>query len=155
MTCGDLDIYVSYTETNPSPVVYEEYYSATHGTPAVITIRDSSNAGSPIYITVVGARLSSSVAQRYGCSRYHWTISVRRYHCGLLSIVCLSVCCGLSVCCVCWFVMSVGLLCLLVGLLCLSVCCVCWFVVTVGLLCLFVCCVCWFVVSVPVDHQCA
>ncbi|KAL8600823.1 hypothetical protein ACOMHN_056481 [Nucella lapillus] len=69
--CGQLDIYLSYSERNPSSVVHEEYYHATSGSPANVTTKDSLGQGSPVYITLVVSRLSLA-----GCQRYEWSIGV-------------------------------------------------------------------------------
>ncbi|XP_076454752.1 uncharacterized protein LOC143289600 isoform X2 [Babylonia areolata] len=71
--CGHLDIYVSQTERSPSPVLHERRYTATNGTPAVLTPgeRDGAGQGDPVYVTLVATRQAEST-----CSRYEWSISV-------------------------------------------------------------------------------
>nr|KAG5712123.1 hypothetical protein BaRGS_020849 [Batillaria attramentaria] len=77
VTCGTLDLYVSYTDSKPGPALYEERYNASHNSPVVLATRPTLAQGAPVYVTVVGSRVSQAEATLLNCTDYNWAVSVQ------------------------------------------------------------------------------
>ncbi|KAK7105718.1 uncharacterized protein [Littorina saxatilis] len=75
VTCGIVDVYVSYTNPNPNPALYAEKYTATDGKPAYLTSTTSSN-GQTVYMTVIGTRLPTTADGLRNCTDFKYQVAV-------------------------------------------------------------------------------
>ena len=103
MECGVVDTYVTYTDPNPGPALYDEYHQALHRQPA--RIYPPSLSLESVFLRLIATRVSNEEALRLQCSHYNYTVGVKPDP-GEVTVVCLFVCLFVCLCvclCACFF----------------------------------------------------